>query len=329
MNQKLRKINEKLSGQVNTLTMQLEVSRLEFIQIFDAVSDPVWVVDNNNTILRVNSTFVDLFKLENKEAAVGKNCCDILNNCLCRKDNCPLEYAKEKGERIEKETTLKIKNKKNVPFLLTTDPLFGIINETIGAVVQFKNISERKAHEEALKETNKILEGLARLDGLTQIPNRRIFDETLEHEWLRMKRSQLPISLLMIDIDFFKLYNDNYGHAQGDECLKQIAYTIDCCVRRSQDLAARYGGEEFCCILPDTDLKGAVTIADSILNTIRDCKIPHEFSNAANIVTVSIGCSCMIPDKKDGYSELLADADQLLYKSKESGRNKITNCFGQ
>ncbi len=210
------------------------------------------------------------------------------------------------------------------PFLLTSAPLFGLANETIGVVVQFKDISEQKAYEETLEKTNKKLESLARIDGLTHIANRRVFDETLQKEWKRMQRSHLPIALLMIDIDFFKLYNDNYGHAQGDECLKQVANAISNCIHRSHDLAARYGGEEFSCILPETDLNGAAIIADSVLSAVRECNILHECSNIASIVTVSIGCFCMIPGSKDKYSVLITKADQLLYKSKESGRNRVT-----
>ncbi len=323
-NKDLFRINEEFAGQVNILTVESEISRLEFIQVFDAVSDPLLVIDKKHTILRANRSFADLFKLESKTAAINKKCYDILNSNLCRTDNCPLEHIKNKRNRIELETTLELKNGNNVAFLITGAPLLGLANETIGAVIQFKDISERKAYEKALEKTNKELEGLARIDGLTQIANRRIFDESLQKEWQRMQRSHLPIALLMIDIDFFKLFNDNYGHAQGDECLKLVANAISSCVNRSHDLAARYGGEEFGCILPETDLKGAAIVADSVLNAIRNCKIPHGYSTVANIVTVSIGCFCMIPTSKDKYSELIIKADQLLYKSKKSGRNRVT-----
>ncbi len=202
--------------------------------------------------------------------------------------------------------------------------MFGLANETIGAVVQFKDISERKAYEETLEKTNKKFKALARVDGLTQIANRRVFDEVLTKEWRRMQRSHLPIALLMIDIDFFKLYNDNYGHAQGDECLKQIANAINGCIHRSHDLAARYGGEEFACILPETDLNGAAIVADTVLNAVRNCKILHECSEISNTVTVSIGCFSMIPENNNDCNILITEADQLLYKSKESGRNRFT-----
>ena len=323
-NADLNRIVEELAGQVNTLTVKSKIASLEFIQVFDAVSDPLWIIDKKQNVLRVNNAFVDLFQLGGKEVAVGKKCYDIVNSSLCQTNNCPLEQIKNKKNRIELETTLEIEKGNDIAFLLTAAPLLGLVHETIGTVVQFKDISKRKIYEEALKKTNEKLKELARIDGLTQIPNRRVFDETLQKEWQRMLRSHLPIALLMIDIDFFKLYNDNYGHAQGDECLKQVAKAISSCVHRSHDLVARYGGEEFGCILPETDLKGAAIVADSILNTVRECQIPHEYSKVTDIVTISVGCFCIIPEKRDQYSVIIKEADQLLYKSKKSGRNRVT-----
>ncbi|MDM8537917.1 diguanylate cyclase [Desulfobacterales bacterium HSG17] len=323
-NTNLNMIIEESAGQVSTLTVESEIARLEFIQVFDAVSDPLWIIDKKQNVLRVNKTFADLFQLEEKEAAVGKKCYDIVNSSLCQTNNCPLKQIKNKKNRIELETTLEFENGNSIAFLLTGAPLLGLAHETIGAVVQFKDISKQKAYEEALKKTNEKLKKLARIDGLTQIPNRRVFDETLQKEWQRMLRTHLPIALLMMDIDFFKLYNDNYGHAQGDECLKLVAKAISSCVHRSHDLVARYGGEEFGCLLPETDLKGAAIVAESILSAVRKCQIPHAHSKVADIITISVGCFCMIPEKRDKYGVLITEADQLLYKSKKSGRNRVT-----
>jgi len=323
-NANLNRIIEEFAGQVSKLTVDSEIARLEFIQVFDAVSDPLWIIDKKQNVLRVNNTFAELFQVGDKEVAVGKKCYDIINSSLCQTNNCPLENIKKNKTSIELETSLEIEKGNDITFLLTGAPLIGLVNETIGAVVQFKDISERKVYEDALKKTNKKLEKLARVDGLTQIANRRVFDETLHKEWQRMQRSHLPIALLMIDIDFFKLFNDNYGHAQGDECLKQVAKTISSCVHRSHDLVARYGGEEFGCILPETDLKGAAIIADSILNSVQECQIPHEYSKVTDIVTISVGCFCMIPGKEDQYGVLIGEADKLLYKSKKLGRNRVT-----
>ena len=161
------------------------------------------------------------------------------------------------------------------------------------------------------------------IDGLTGIPNRRHFSEYSENELHRARRNQKSLAVAMLDIDFFKLFNDNYGHLAGDECLKQVAATIDHTLRRSADMAARYGGEEFVCLFPDTDEEGACVICDEILQAIRDLKIEHTFSKNADIVTVSIGCVARIPEQNDSMEDLIKQADERLYRAKKSGRNRV------
>jgi diguanylate cyclase (GGDEF)-like protein len=183
-----------------------------------------------------------------------------------------------------------------------------------------KNHLELKQYRDMLKENSMI-------DGLTQIANRRRFDETLLVEWNRQKRHSESLSMLMIDIDFFKNYNDTYGHLQGDECLKQIAQTIKNGLKRSADLAARWGGEEFACILPDTDHTMAINIGEAIREAIMDLELPHEASLINSIVTVSIGVATV---KSQEYADadfqvLIKKADDALYKAKESGRNKVVS----
>jgi diguanylate cyclase (GGDEF)-like protein len=161
------------------------------------------------------------------------------------------------------------------------------------------------------------------IDGLTGIPNRRHFSEYSENELHRARRNQKSLAVAMLDIDFFKLFNDNYGHLAGDECLKQVAATIDHTLRRSADMAARYGGEEFVCLFPDTDEEGACVICDEILQAIRDLKIEHTFSKNADIVTVSIGCVARIPEQNESLEDLIKQADERLYRAKNSGRNRV------
>lgn len=177
--------------------------------------------------------------------------------------------------------------------------------------------------EKKLNEANQALEALSSLDGLTSIANRRKFDEIIVKEWQRATRNSSTLSILMIDIDFFKKYNDTYGHQGGDFCLKEIALIIKTAEKRSTDLAARYGGEEFALILPETELKGAEDIANNLLLKVRNCNINHSTSDAAKIVTISIGVACMIPSIKSSYTDLVELADQALYRAKESGRNKL------
>ncbi|MEO5359821.1 MAG: diguanylate cyclase [Nitrospirota bacterium] len=140
-----------------------------------------------------------------------------------------------------------------------------------------------------LKKQRDILSKLAAIDGLTGISNRRTFDDSYKKEWTRAVRMKSSLSLLLIDIDYFKLYNDNYGHIQGDLCLKKVAETLQACLKRPADLAARYGGEEFACLLPETNIDGIIQIGSHIRASVEALKIPHEQSLASKFVTISIG----------------------------------------
>jgi diguanylate cyclase (GGDEF)-like protein/hemerythrin-like metal-binding protein len=190
-------------------------------------------------------------------------------------------------------------------------------------VVAHENITERKLMELALAESNKKLEALSATDGLTGIANRRRFDEIFASEYARHARSGMPLSLVMLDIDFFKNYNDAYGHASGDDCLIQVAGAIARTLQRQTDLAARYGGEEFICLLPETEPAGAVAVAEGIRQSVQRLAIPHAQSAAAPIVTVSIGVltARCLPGTVPG--DLYKQVDALLYKAKTNGRNRV------
>lgn len=175
-----------------------------------------------------------------------------------------------------------------------------------------------------LEEANAELLRLSNLDGLTQIFNRRYFDEVLRKEISRLQRTSSPISLLMCDIDFFKKYNDTYGHLAGDDCIKIVAKTIQQNCKRISDVAARYGGEEFCVILPDTSPEVAVQIAESIRKGIESRNITHETSEIKNIISVSIGVASIIPDMHTTPSLLISLSDKALYGSKHNGRDRVT-----
>jgi len=180
-----------------------------------------------------------------------------------------------------------------------------------------------KARTEELQLANKQLEELSRVDGLTGIANRRRLDEDLDREWKRMLREKRPLSVILCDIDHFKLYNDAYGHQKGDDCLVQVAAAIKNSVNRPGDLAARYGGEEFCIVLPETQLEGAVKIADLIRNNVRDLKIEHSSSKVAPVVTISLGVATLIPEIGGQPSLLLEAADRALYQAKGNGRDRV------
>jgi diguanylate cyclase (GGDEF)-like protein/PAS domain S-box-containing protein len=192
------------------------------------------------------------------------------------------------------------------------------------------DLTERKKAEILLEETkdklekvNQKLEKLVMLDGLTGIPNRRYFDEILLKEWRRLRREEKPLSLMMIDIDYFKNYNDTYGHLLGDKTLILVAQTLANLIQRSADLVARYGGEEFAVILPNTDTKGTQQIAEQITDEIRQLEILHESSQVSKYITLSIGISTMIPHQDQSPKRLINQADNALYCAKSKGRNRI------
>ena len=177
----------------------------------------------------------------------------------------------------------------------------------------------------ALKRKNDLLEKLACLDGLTEIYNRRRFDETFKMEWKRAKRNKTDLSLILLDVDFFKRYNDHYGHSRGDTCLTRVAQAIDHHKGRPGDLAARYGGEEFVVLLPETDGTGAFTIAETIRRAVMELNIPHEHSEAADTVTISLGTATMTSQDDWQLLDFLDSVDHALYQAKKSGRNRVVS----
>lgn len=230
-------------------------------------------------------------------------------------------------------------NYKNIDYLSSIDASFSELKEfALGFKIMCKNLQSRETALEQAKddleyqveqrtlqlvELNKELEKLSSFDGLTGINNRRYFDNFLENEWQRSIRQKTPISLMILDIDFFKHYNDFYGHQAGDDCLKQVATSFKASLNRGTDLAARYGGEEFVAVLPDTDGPGAIELAEMIRKTIEDLKIDHEKSFVKKYITVSIGVATLIPTKGSSQSEIISIADHALYGAKNEGRNKV------
>lgn len=174
-----------------------------------------------------------------------------------------------------------------------------------------------------LKEVNINLENLSSLDGLTGIPNRRNFDKFIKMSWKNAIREQQPLSLIMVDIDYFKLYNDNYGHLPGDHCLIRVAKTLASTIERPIDLVARYGGEEFIVVLPNTDKEGALFVAERMRMNIEKLAIKHDHSYVADCVTVSLGVEDIIPRSSDSIADFLSSVDNALYLAKQEGRNRV------
>jgi len=201
------------------------------------------------------------------------------------------------------------------------DPKSGQIHRILNIV---RDISERKQSERKLQEAYNAVEALAVTDSLTGLANRRRFDQYMGVEWRRSARDQQPLSVLMLDADHFKSYNDTYGHQRGDSCLKQIAEACMDVVSRPGDLVARFGGEEFVVILPNTENAGALLVAEEIAGALRSRRLPHA-GNGKGIVTISIGCATLIPKFSGHPSDLIELADRALYQAKDAGRDRVCN----
>jgi diguanylate cyclase (GGDEF)-like protein/PAS domain S-box-containing protein len=240
----------------------------------------------------------------------------MLDECRAGKAGKILQYRcrKKDGTYLWMESNLR----------LYQDPAtarpFGFVNVV-------RDISRRKAAEEDLEKAFRLVESLASIDGLTEIANRRRLDQVLEHEWRLAIRTGCDISLLLIDVDHFKSYNDIHGHLAGDDCLRRIAKMTLEMVSRPSDLVARYGGEEFAVVLPNTPERGARQVAERIRAAVYNLGMPHE-GNPRGVVTVSIGCATQAPELNAKLEGLIEAADNALYRAKRAGRNAI-ECAGE
>ena len=236
----------------------------------------------------------------------GHELCRLLKNDAATRD-IPVIFITAKNEALDEEYGFKLGA---VDYI--TKPFSTVI------------VQARVRTHLTLKRNIDLLESLAFLDGLTGIPNRRRFDKELRSEWNRALRGQSPLSLLIADVDYFKKYNDHYGHGPGDEVLRKIARAIKASVQRTGDLVARYGGEEFVVLLPATDRRGVYRVAQRIQENIKALGIPHLHSPVAEQVTISLGGYTLVPGA-GGCNELLLErADKLLYQAKQSGRNRLS-----
>lgn len=179
-----------------------------------------------------------------------------------------------------------------------------------------------------LAAANEELTALAHIDDLTGIPNRRMFDQDLKRGWRRMAREGKPLALIICDVDCFKSYNDDRGHLAGDQCLVRVARAVAGAARRPGDYTARYGGDEFAIILLDTNLRGALKVAEGLCRTVRALKLPHPASDASSQVTVSVGVAALVPTHERGPEFLVGKADEYLYQAKARGRNRVASAEG-
>lgn len=297
-------------------------------------------MENKNTILVVDDMTTALLLLhdllkdtyEVKIAKSGTKALEILESpndidLILLDIEMPDINGYDVCKRIKNNETIK-----NIPIIFITgrtsqeDEEYGLNLGAIDYITKpFNNaiVKLRIKNYLDLKIKNDMLEKLSMYDGLTNIRNRRYFDETFEKTFNEIKRDKKSLAVLMIDIDFFKPYNDNYGHGQGDETLRKVAKALEKTIKRASDFVARYGGEEFVILLKDINKDGVEAVANNLLNAIRELKITHEFSKIENYVTVSIGVSYYNSSSDITKLELLLKADETLYNVKNSGRNNF------
>ncbi|MBP1154737.1 MULTISPECIES: GGDEF domain-containing protein [unclassified Paenibacillus] len=207
--------------------------------------------------------------------------------------------------------------------------------ETIGSILpddngEFKevlctsrDVSSRKNLEHQLLQSNELLQKISSIDALTGVANRRSFDESYALEWRQAIRYSTPLTVILVDIDYFKKFNDTYGHQEGDLCLKQVADALRRAANRPGDLIARYGGEEFVIVLPNTDATGASIVAERLRSEVENLSIPHMRSDVSHVVTASLGTATIVPTLELTRHELLLQADKALYQAKKDGRNRV------
>jgi len=272
---------------------------------------------------RVTLADIDAGLLEQSTSALAERGCRVRSAVVDVSDAEQVQAlfdAMKRGEKEEVRVTYRNAHRQNAEVWL--ESIMRVTRKDNGSVDGVVAIS-RDITEQKKLETR--LETLAIEDSLTGLANRRRFDERLKEEWARAYRERSSLSLLMIDVDHFKSYNDEYGHPAGDACLRQVAQIIAAEMHRSGDLAARYGGEEFAMLLPNTDAAGCALIGDRIRRAIRDAGLVHTSNHAAGCVTASLGGAACRPalERTAGVVSLIEAADQALYAAKDAGRNRL------
>jgi diguanylate cyclase (GGDEF)-like protein/PAS domain S-box-containing protein len=306
-----------LELQVIERTAALQQSEAQLDGFFSSASIGMGILDQQLKYLRVNEILADIHGASISDH-IGKTIAEILPQ-LAGVIEPLLEKVLITGQPLlNQEITGETPSKPGIQqtWLVSYFPIFDINNHPMRVGVVVVEISDRKQLEIQLQKQ-------ARIDGLTQIANRGYFDEVLFNEWQRCIRTKEPITIILCDADYFKAYNDTYGHPMGDICLIKIAEILKINAKRASDLVARYGGEEFVILLPNTTLESALHIANLIRDQIHNIKIPHSQSQISDYVTLSMGIATCIPAQKQEQQELINQADKALYKAKQQGRDRI------
>ena len=313
---KKRRETEEVLYQSRALLSSVLNSALDGIAALQAIRDPQTGNIEDFRCLVVNPILSKAFN-KNREELIGKG---VVKHFLHRLDTQLFKKfvaVVETGIFLEQDIYFPIENSNSNWYH------FVAVKLGDGFAITVRDISNRKKMELELQAANEKLKLIANIDGLTQIANRRRFDDYLAVEWQRHQRENKPLALILIDIDYFKNYNNHYGHQGGDDCLIQVAQTLAKVPQRATDLVARYGGEEFVAILPNTNAQKALIVAESMKKAIAALNIPHAQSNISKKITISLGVASLIPNPENCLEDLIFQADQVLYLAKNQGRDRV------
>lgn len=326
MQLKQKKYERELEKKIAERTAQLQESETQFRELFANSPDATWIIDENNLFTLCNAAAARILEYDSSDQLQSTHPSELSpefqtdGKSSLDKANEMMSIARQKGVH-RFEWMHRRRSGSTFPVEVTLSRLKIKGKEHLYCI--WRDITQRIINEHQLQEMNKKLQHLTVQDGLTGIGNRRMFDTTLAQEWTRCMRSKSHLSLVMIDIDFFKEFNDFYGHLSGDNCLKMIAHTLSKTLKRSVDLCARYGGEEFALLLPDTNLAAASKIAEECCKQVLQLSITHPSSRIGNEVTISAGVSSVAPTLSMQAKILVKSADQALYQAKNNGRNRV------
>jgi diguanylate cyclase (GGDEF)-like protein/PAS domain S-box-containing protein len=305
-----------------------------FENLFNQVPEAIVIADNLGRVMRINAEFTRMFGYSRQEAA-GHRVDELIATGAERVEAMAITDCVAQGQKVARESVRRRKDGTLIHVSILGVPILNR-GQQLAVYGIYRDISDIKRAQAAVLEANATLqertrqleavnvqlERISNYDGLTAIPNRRYFEHFYDLEWRRAWREGKWISLIMIDVDFFKAYNDRHGHLAGDECLKRLAQALQL-VNRASDLVCRYGGEEFVAVLSGTDLEGARLIAERMRQRVLDLQLAHGASAVSPWVTVSMGIAAQVPEAAATPGDLLLRADQGLYLAKSSGRNQI------
>ena len=319
-------------------TTGMPMEREAFLAVGELLPEPMLLIAGTGHIIAANTSAVSLYGYLTEDELVTKSIFELSREIKSKVskflDACArsramvfesMSFYTKSGKPVDCQAegcAFRVSNSK-----YESTVLIRCVKEPTQKIGEDHNMIDNHPKDNVIftftEKYNRELEYLSYHDELTGLSNRRRFENRLISEWKRSVREQSTLALILVDVDYFKQYNDTYGHLAGDECLRRIAKTLQACCKRPADLSARYGGEEFILLLPDTNVEGATFLAETIREKIEDLNIRHETSEAHTIVTVSSGVAVVKPSQDDSQNELIAHADEALYFAKQHGRNLV------